>query len=111
VNVRDWVLEHAPAPKTPAALTERMLSFLGGDASRDASEVAEACLAAASRALATLLEAQRFGRDSALDLLAVDALTTFAFAHASEGAGTESELLRFSDEGARRLGRLALQRV
>jgi uncharacterized membrane protein len=114
VNVRDWILQHAPAPKTPAALTERMLAFLGDDARRDATEAGEACLSAAVRALETLLQAGRFERDSALDLLAVDALTTFAFAHASERARSERELREFSDDGARRLGRLAgvtLQRV
>lgn len=111
MNVRDWIVERAPAPRTPAALTERMLSLLGDDARRDATEVAEACLAAASRALAALLRAGRFGRDSALDLLAVDALTTFAFEHASERARDARDLLTFSDDGAHRLGRLALPRV
>ena len=112
MNVRDWILEHAPAPKTPAALTERMLVFLGDDARRDTREVADACLAAASRALDTLLAERRFERDSALDLLAIDALTTLAFAHASDGR-TERELLKFSDDAARRLGGLrgAAQRV
>lgn len=110
MNVRDWIVLHAPAPKTPAALTNRMLSFLGDDARRDADEAAEACLAAAERALEELVQTGRFGRESALDLLAVDALTTFAFAHASQGAPTERELRQFSHDGARRLGRLALQR-
>ena len=111
MNVRDWIVRESAAPKTPAALVERMLAFLGDDAKRDAAQVSDACLAAAARALEELLNAGRFGRDSALDLLAVDALTTFAFAHASEKARDERELLQFSDDGARRLGRLALQRV
>lgn len=111
MNVRDWILEQSAPPKTPAALTERMLAFLGDDARRDAAEAADACLSAAARALQELLDAGRFGRDSALDLLAVDGLTTFAFAHASQRARDDRELLQFSDDGARLLGRLALQRV
>jgi len=110
VNVRDWIVKESAAPKTPAALVERMLAFLGDDARRDARDVSEACLAAAARALEELLAAGRFERDSALDLLAVDALTTFAFAHASQ-VRDDRGLLQFSDDGARRLGRLALQRV
>ena len=107
MNVRDWIVQQSASPRTPAALTERMLAFLGDDARRDAAEAADACLSAATRALKELLNAGRFERDGALDLLAVDALTTFAFAHASERVRDERELLRFSDDGARRLGRLA----
>jgi hypothetical protein len=60
-----------------------MTAFLGADAQRDVSETGEACLAAAARALTALLEAGRFARDSALDLLAVDALATFSLEYAS----------------------------
>jgi hypothetical protein len=109
VTVRDWIEQHTPRP--PAALIARMLDMLGDDARRDASDAGALCLAAATRALDELVAAGRFGRDSALDLLAVDALTTFAFEHASGRAGSPRELLDLSDDGARRLGRLALQRV
>ena len=109
MNVRDWIEQHTPA--APAALTARILAILGDDARRDATEAAESCLAAATRRLDDLLNAGQFGRETALDLLAVDALTTFAFEHASQRARTERELLDFSIQGARQLGRLALQRV
>lgn len=109
MTVRDWIEQHTPTP--PAALTARMLAILGDDATRDAKDAAVSCLAAAKRTLEELLGAGQFGRETALDLLAVDALTTFAFEHASQRARTERELLDFSNDGARQLGRLALQRV
>ena len=87
-----------------------MFDFLGDDSGSDASRTAELCLAAAERALRSLVDAGRFGRDSALDLLAIDALTTYAFEHASLSGISEPELLRFTEGGARLLGQLAVQR-
>lgn len=108
MNVRDWVAERTPQP--PAALVSRMVDFLGDDAASDAGRSAELCLAAAARALRGLIEAGRFGRDSALDLLAIDALATYAFEHASMSGFSEPELLRFTERGARLFGELAVQR-
>jgi hypothetical protein len=107
MTVRDWVELRTPRP--PAALVQRMFEFLGADVSSDAQETAELCLAAAERALSSLVETGRFGRDSALDLLAIDALTTYAFEHASKSPISEPELLRFTERGAQLLGRLMLQ--
>ena len=81
MTVRDWLGAHSR--HVPQSLVDRMTAFLGADAQRDVSETGEACLAAAARALSKLLEAGRFARDSALDLLAVDALATFSFEYAS----------------------------
>jgi hypothetical protein len=108
VNVRDWVGQRTPTP--PAALVRRMLDFLGDDAASDASRTAELCLGAAERALHDLVDAGRFGRDSAIDLLAIDALTTYAFEHASLSGISEAELLRFTERGGELLGQLAMQR-
>jgi hypothetical protein len=108
VTVREWVEQRTPRP--PAALVRRMFDFLGDDVSGDATRTAELCLRAAERALARLVRAGRFGRDSALDLLAIDALTAYAFEHASASAASERELLRFTERGARMLGRLAVPR-
>lgn len=107
MTVRDWVEQRTPRP--PAALVRRMFEFLGEDVSSDAKETAELCLAAAERALSDLVETGRFGRDSALDLLAIDALTTYAFEHASKSSISEPELLRFTERGAQLLGRLTMQ--
>lgn len=108
MNVRDWVAQRTPQP--PAALVGRMFDFLGDDVASDASRTAELCLAAAERELRRLVDAGRFGRDSALDLLAIDALTTYAFEHASLSGISEPELLRFTERGAQLLGQLAVQR-
>ena len=84
-----------------------MLEFLGDDIAGDATRTAELCLAAAERALRDLVSTERFGRDSALDLLAIDALATYAFEHASLSAVSEPELLRFTQRGAQLIGRVA----
>lgn len=107
MTVREWVEHRTPRP--PEALVQRMFDFLGPNVSRDQLETGELCLAAAERALGDLVETQRFGRDSALDLLAIDALTTYAFEHASQSSISEAELLRFTERGAQLLGRLTLQ--
>jgi uncharacterized membrane protein len=109
MTVREWVERRTPC--APSTLLARVLSALGSDAARDASEVAETCLTAAARELNALLAAGRFARDSAIDLLAIDALTTYAFENASESARDERDLLEFSERGAASLGRLMEQRV
>ena len=106
MTVREWVEQRTPRP--PAALLRRMIEFLGTDVSGDASKTADICLGAAERALRGLVAEARFGRDSALDLLAIDALTTYAFEHASLSGISEPELLRFTERGARLLGQLAV---
>lgn len=107
MTVREWVEQRTPRP--PEALARRMLEFLGEDIAGDASRTADLCLAAAERALRDLVSAGRFGRDSALDLLAIDALTTYAFEHASRSGVPEPELLRFTQRSAQLLGRVAVQ--
>lgn len=105
--MREWVELRTPRP--PETLVQRMFEFLGASVSSDAQNTGELCLAAAERALRELVEAGRFGRDSALDLLAIDALTTYAFEHASASSISEPELLRFTERGAQLLGRLTMQ--
>lgn len=107
MTIREWVEQRTPRP--PAALMRRIFEMLGDDVAGDAARASELCLAAAERALRHLVEAERFGRDSALDLLAIDALTTYAYEHASKSGVSESELLRFTERGAQALGRLAVQ--
>jgi uncharacterized membrane protein len=107
VTIREWVEQRTPRP--PAALVRRMVEMLGEAANDDATRAAELCLNAAEGALRELVAAQRFGRDNALDLLAIDALTTYAYEHASATATSEPELLRFTERGAQVLGRLAVQ--
>ena len=101
MTVREWLA--ARSPDAPEVLTNRVLALLGGDADQPAGRSAEVCLSAARRALEALLEAGRYERDSALDLLAVDALTTFAFEHASEAAAGGAEIRHLAVDGARAL--------
>jgi uncharacterized membrane protein len=104
VTVREWVTSHSA--NVPDALTTRVLAFLGADAERPASRAAEVCLTAAQRSLQELLASGRYERDSALDLLAVDALTTFAFEHASASPGAV-DLKHLAVDGARALSGIA----
>ena len=77
-----WLDARAPAP--PAALRDRIDAALGDDLTRESTDVFEACLAAAERLVRTLLGENATSRDSALDLLAADALVTYAFEASSE---------------------------
>jgi hypothetical protein len=109
VTVRDWIVGQQPRP--PRVLTEQVLAALGPDADAPESETGERCLAAAARALEGLLADSRFGRESALQLLVVDALTTYAFEHASAGNASRDSLRQFAERGTHLLARLSLQGV
>lgn len=87
MTLRDWLRTRQPAP--PPALLARMEEALGpGDVRGEV--LAERALAAAERLLATILEDPEGGRARALDLLAVDALVTYAF-EADSAAGADVE--------------------
>lgn len=109
MTVRDWIARRTPGARP--ALVERVLAALAADAGAPESRVAELCLAAAARSLDALLAESRFGRDSALDLLAIDALATYAFEHASESGASEEQLATLAKQGAHLLGHLTTQRV
>lgn len=102
MTVAEWITSREPRP--PAALLARIHAALGADAGRPAEDTANICVAVAARELQALVDTGRFERDSALDLLAVDALVTFAFEHASTTARTD--LGRLSGEAIMRLGAL-----
>ncbi len=88
-----WLEERRPAP--PPALAARLREALTGVSDAADESVAERCLAAGERLLAGLLARDCGSRDAALDLLAADALVTYAF----EAASTEPARL---EERARR---------
>lgn len=81
-TVGEWMARIEPAP--PAALHRRMGELLAADAERPVREVAEACLDAGERLLDALLASGSTSRATALDLLAVDALITYAFQAAAD---------------------------
>lgn len=77
MTIGAWLRSREPAPPEP--LTARMLAVLGGDALLDVDAAGAVCLDAATRILQPLVREDRPGRESALDLLAADALVTCAF--------------------------------
>ena len=82
MTIAEWLAARRPTP--PPQLTERLLAALGAAGGDDATLTATRCLEAAERMVADLLRDGRTGRDSAPDLLAADALVTYAFEAASD---------------------------
>jgi hypothetical protein len=88
VTVGEWLSTRTPAP--PAPLAARVRSALGARMSDRSSSAHEDALAAAESLLAELLALDCAKRDRALDLLAVDAMVTYAFEAAAEFPDTLS---------------------
>jgi hypothetical protein len=65
-------------------LSARIQETLGERGGTDASATPDVCIAAAEGLLRELLTRPTAGRESALDLLTVDALVTYAFEAASD---------------------------
>lgn len=81
-TVGAWIATCEPAP--PLALHRRLEELLAPWADQPVAHVPEACLEAGERALRTLLASGTTTRPTALDLLAVDALVTYAFQVAAD---------------------------
>jgi uncharacterized membrane protein len=103
VTVREWLDARTPPP--PAALREGVCAALGDACEADETQTTRVCLGAAERALRAILDSQRFDRDGALDLLVVDALTTYAFEYAS--LSRSSDLGSVANDGVRQFGNIA----
>ena len=95
--VSAWLRGRAPVP--PPQLVARIDALTATIADRDAS--ADAFLEAAEAAMGTVLRDGCLTRQSALDLLAVDALVTYAF----EAAADEADQLE--NRAVRALARIA----
>jgi hypothetical protein len=80
VNIDAWLDARSPAP--PAELRDRIGGMVGQVP--DGNDPAIACLAAAERALQRLVTSGDSSRAAALDLLAIDALVTYAFEAAAD---------------------------
>ena len=109
MTVGDWITRQTH--EAPPALILQILSALGADADAPESQAGHHCLAAAARSLDTLLAEHRYSRDHALELLAVDALTTLAFEHASQSPDGDAEVAVLAKQSAHTLGQLIAQRV
>ena len=97
-----WLDARRPAP--PVRLRERIDAALGPALQSDANDAAAACLRAGEQLARELLQENATSRDSALDLLAADALVTYAFEAASERPG---ELAAQCREAMTRIAALA----
>jgi hypothetical protein len=82
VTAREWLHDRAPAP--PARLAARIDEVVGPRGDEDEHRVSALCLDAAEELLTELAARRSAGRESALDLLTVDALVTYAFEAAAD---------------------------
>jgi hypothetical protein len=96
VTLGVWL--HSRSPSPPLRLAERMDAVLGDRCATDSTEATEQCIAAAEGLLVDLLTRPSAGRESALDLLTVDALITYAF----EAAAVDADMLPSRADGAMR---------
>jgi hypothetical protein len=81
VTVNGWLASRTPEP--PPALASRIGVAVGGRAERSVAETSSQLVDSGEAMLRELLQRDSAGRDSALDLLTVDALVTYAFEAAS----------------------------
>jgi hypothetical protein len=98
-TVGGWLASVDPAP--PPALRQRLLSLVAADAHRPVDEVPDVCLAASERVLESLLVSGATSRETALDLLAVDSLVTYAFQAAAD------DPTRIEERAARAMARIS----
>ena len=98
-TVGEWLLALQPSP--PRALALRLSELLAPYLQLPGDEAPEACLEAGERLLDTLLTSGSTSRGSALDLLAVDALVTYAF------QATADDPRRLESRAARAMARIA----
>ena len=105
MTVATWLSSRVPAP--PEALRARIAARVGPPGGSDESQVAEVCAAAASRAIAELIAGGGCARDHAVDLLAADALTTYAI---EASASNATDVPREMDDMVRRLSNLVGER-
>lgn len=98
-TVGEWLASVDPAP--PPALRQRLLSLVAEDADRPVVDVPDVCLAAGERVLESLLVSGATSRETALDLLAVDSLVTYAFQAAAD------DPTRIEERAARAMARIS----
>lgn len=99
MTLQAWLRSRSPSP--PPRLAERIDAVLGDRWATDSADATEHCVAAGEELLADLLGRPSAGRESALDLLTVDALITYAF----EAAAIDATMLQSRADAA--MSRLA----
>lgn len=88
MTVGAWLAAHEG--NSPPHLMAEVRRALGSDLARDVGEAPARCVDAAERLVGRLVDEGGMDRDSALSLLAADALVTFAF----EAAAASPDTLR-----------------
>jgi hypothetical protein len=86
VTVAEWVTGRTPPP--PPELRDRLLGCLGDDGVQPVSALPEVAVSTAERMLRGLLASGDTSRATALDLLVVDSLVTYAFEAAADAPET-----------------------
>ena len=94
MTVREWLHDRTPAP--PDRLAARIYEVLGERGGAEQHRLSPLCLETAEELLTELVARPSAGRESALDLLTVDALVTYAF----EAAASAPESLQFTATAA-----------
>jgi hypothetical protein len=102
MNLGEWLGARTPPP--PPALAARVREALGDALDHPARDASASCLDAAERLLVRVLQRGDGDRETAYDLLCVDALVTYAYESAAEGPATLAES---AASGMIRLGALA----
>jgi hypothetical protein len=82
LSLGDWLATREPRP--PEALATRLRELLVNQLDAPAAEVHERCLDAAEQLLREIVGRDGATRDDAFDLLAADALVTYAFEAAAD---------------------------
>lgn len=104
MTLADWLNARAALP--PSRLAARIELAVRDQATRSATDATESLLDACESLLRDIIERAAAGRESALDLLAADALATYAFEAAADVPASLEEHAR----GAmRRIGALAIE--
>lgn len=101
MTVRGWLANREPSP--PRELRERVEALVLAVAGQP-DDAAESLLTAAEGALARLARGAAGDRATALDLLAIDALVTYALEYAAQ---TPDGIPAFSERAMSRLSRVA----
>jgi hypothetical protein len=104
VTIAEWLAARRPRP--PGALRARIEAELASSLGEDASLATDRLLEAGERMAQLLLRSGSTSRESALDLLAADALVTYAFEAASEAP---ADLVARATDAMRRIARAGVE--
>lgn len=91
MTVADWLESRTPVPH--GVLADRIRTALQPHLAHAANNAAQLCLDASQQMLVQLLQTGSTSRETATDLLAVDAMVTYAFEAAAESRNTDLDAL------------------